>query len=254
MDRVNDARIPWPVLGFGAFKIGRNQKIKYPSPYDLPDESRAGAILNGVLDLGITHIDTAPSYGLSEERIGRHLASRRREFVLSTKVGEWFENGESTYRFDPASVRSSVERSLLRLRTESVDCLFAHVPAHDVEILRDTPLVETLLALRDEGKTRAIGFSGKTPAGGELALEWADSLMVEYHARDLSHQSLIEQARLIGVPVLVKKGLAAGHLPASEAIPFVLQTPGVSTLVVGGLSLEHLRENLEIACSVTRMM
>jgi aryl-alcohol dehydrogenase-like predicted oxidoreductase len=252
MDRVNDANVPWPLLGFGAFKIGRNQKIKYPTPYDLPDETQAAAILNGVLDLGITHIDTAPAYGLSEERIGRHLASRRSEFVLTTKVGEWFENGESTYRFDAPSIRSSVERSLSRLRTDAVDCLFAHLPANDVEILHDTPLVETLLALRNEGKTRAIGFSGKTPAGGEMALDWADALMVEYHARDLSHQPLIEQARRRGVPVLVKKGLAAGHIPASEAIPFVLQTPGVSTLVVGGLSLEHLRDNLEIARACQR--
>ncbi len=128
-----------PLLGFGAFKIGRNQKIKYPSTYDLPDEARASEILNGVLDLGITLIDTAPAYGLSEERIGRHLASRRNEFLLSTKVGEWFENGESTYRFDEASIRASVERSLSRLRTDVIDCLFAHVPANDVEVLRDTP-------------------------------------------------------------------------------------------------------------------
>ncbi len=85
-----------------------------------------------------------------------------------------------------------------------------------------------------------------------MALEWADALMVEYHARDLSHQPLIERALRLGVPVLVKKGLAAGHLAASEAIPFVLETPGVSTLVVGGLSLDHLRENLAIACGCRR--
>ena len=44
-------------------------------------------LLHHALDLGLTLIDTARSYGLSEERIGRHLGRRRDEFVLSTKVG-----------------------------------------------------------------------------------------------------------------------------------------------------------------------
>jgi aryl-alcohol dehydrogenase-like predicted oxidoreductase len=50
-------------------------------------ESEAGRLLNQVLDAGVNLIDTARGYGLSEERIGRHLAHRRPEFLLSTKVG-----------------------------------------------------------------------------------------------------------------------------------------------------------------------
>ena len=64
-------------IGFGAFKIGRNQGIKYASAYDLPDETAVAALLEGVLDLGINLIDTAPAYGLSEERIGRALGNDR---------------------------------------------------------------------------------------------------------------------------------------------------------------------------------
>jgi aryl-alcohol dehydrogenase-like predicted oxidoreductase len=56
-------------LGFGAFKIGRNQGIKYPSSYDLPDEKSVSRLLNELLDLGITYIDTAPAYGLSEDAL-----------------------------------------------------------------------------------------------------------------------------------------------------------------------------------------
>ncbi|TXT24440.1 MAG: aldo/keto reductase, partial [Planctomycetota bacterium] len=82
-------------LGFGAFKIGRNEKVKYPQPYDLPDDTAVERLLNGVLDAGINLIDTAPAYGISEERIGKFLSQRRGEFVLSTKVGERFTNGES---------------------------------------------------------------------------------------------------------------------------------------------------------------
>jgi len=74
-------------IGYGAFKIGRNEGIKYPQGYALPSEAEVGRLLNGVLDLGVNLIDTAPAYGLSEHRIGQAIGHRRREYVLSTKVG-----------------------------------------------------------------------------------------------------------------------------------------------------------------------
>ncbi|MFO1021820.1 MAG: aldo/keto reductase [Planctomycetales bacterium] len=237
-------------LGLGAFKIGRNEKIKYPQPYDLPDEQTTARLLNGVLDLGINLIDTAPAYGLSEERIGRHLRTRRSEFLLSTKVGETFENRTSTYDFTAAGIRTSIARSLQRLQTNVLDIVLIHAPAEDLKVLNETPVVETLQQLKDAGDIQAIGFSGKTVAAATQALEWADLLMVEYHSQDQSHASVIAEASRKGVGVFIKKGLAAGHLPPAEAIPFVLNTPGVTSLVLGGLSLNHLTENVRIAAGL----
>lgn len=233
-------------LGFGAFKIGRNEKVKYPQPYDLPNDGTAFRLLNGLLDLGITLIDTAPAYGLSEERIGKCLAHRRGEFVLSTKVGEVFENGESRYEFGAAAVVRSIDRSLSRLQTDVLDVVLIHTPAEDVQVLTETSVVETLQALKTAGKIRAIGLSGKTVAAERLALDWADVLMVEFHAGDTSHAEVIAEAQRRGTGILIKKGLASGHLSASEAIPFVLGTAGVSSLVVGGLSLEHIASNVTL--------
>jgi aryl-alcohol dehydrogenase-like predicted oxidoreductase len=71
--------------------------------------------------------------------------------------------------------------------------------------------------------------------------------MVEYHLRDRSHEALLAEAATRGVGIVVKKGLASGELPADQAIRFVLANPQVSTLVVGGLSLEHFRANLAAA-------
>lgn len=237
-------------LGFGAFKIGRNEKIKYPQAYDLPDDAAVAKLLSGVLDLGITHIDTAPAYGLSEERIGRALAHRRSDFVLSTKVGELFEQGQSRYAFDRESVRDSIFRSLTLLRSDVLDIVLIHTPADDVRVLRETPVVETLQSLKSAGHIRAIGLSGKTPAAAEMAIAWADVLMVEYHQQDFSHASVIESARQRGIGVLVKKGLASGQLAPASAIPFVLNTPGISGLVVGGLSLDHISANVKITESL----
>jgi aryl-alcohol dehydrogenase-like predicted oxidoreductase len=239
-------------VGFGAFKIGRNQGIKYPTSYDLPDDTTVTRLLNGLLDAGIDLIDTAPAYGLSEDRIGRAIAGRREEFTLSTKVGETFENGESTYDFSTESVTASVERSLRRLQTEVLDLVFVHSDGRDIEIIEQTPVVETLLEMKSRGLIRAVGFSGKTVDGATRALEWADVLMVEYHLDDRSHEDVMAEAAGRGLGVLVKKSLAAGHLSAEKAIRFVLGNAHVDALVVGGLNLDHILANIAVAAAVHR--
>jgi aryl-alcohol dehydrogenase-like predicted oxidoreductase len=234
-------------LGFGSFKIGRNEKVKYAQPYDLPDDVTTERLLNGVLDAGINLIDTAPAYGLSEARIGRFLSHRRREYVLSTKVGERFEQGESHYDFSGPSVRASVAESLRRLRTDVLDILFVHAHGDDVTIQQQGDLILTLQKLKQAGYVRCLGFSGKTVAGADAALEWADVLMVEYHLQDDSHAEVMQLATNRGLGVIVKKGLASGTLPASAAIRFVLSNNNVGSVIVGGLSLEHLQANMAAA-------
>jgi aryl-alcohol dehydrogenase-like predicted oxidoreductase len=236
-----------PALAFGSFKIGRNQGIKYPQGYELPDDRACELLLNAVLDLGMTLIDTAPAYGLAEERIGTFLSSRRDEFLISSKAGERFENGVSVYDFSERALRESVESSLRKLRTDRLDLLFIHTPRDDLPVLNETPAVETFQRLKADGLTRFIGFSGKSVAAAAQSLAWADALMVEYNSQETSHEAVIEQAHRQGVGVLVKKGLASGHLPPNEAIEFVLQNAAVDSLVLGGANIDHLRDNCAVA-------
>ncbi len=238
-------------LGFGAFKIGRNQQIKYSQPYDLPDDTSTERLLNSILDMGINHIDTAPAYGTSEQRIGQFIAHRRDEYLLSTKIGETFENGSSIYDFSRSHLESSIERSLKRLKTDVLDLVLIHSNNDEETILTQTDAIEVLQAAKQAGKVRWIGLSGKTLAGAESALDWADVLMLEYHLEDRSHESLIERASQQGIGVIVKKGLASGQLPPEEAISFVLSHSGVSNLVVGGLNLDHIQTNWQTAASVS---
>jgi aryl-alcohol dehydrogenase-like predicted oxidoreductase len=233
-------------VGFGAFKIGRNQGIKYAADYELPSDAEVDRLLHGVLDLGINLIDTAPAYGLSEQRVGKVLGART-DVVISTKVGERFESGESAYDFSAEGVRESVERSLRRLRRERLDIVFVHAHGGDAAILSDTPVVETLCDLRDHGLIAAIGFSGKTPGAAERACDWADVLMVEYHLSDRSHEQVLQSARSAEIGVVVKKALASGNLPPDEAITFAASNPAVGSVVIGSLSLDHLRRNLAAA-------
>ena len=234
------------VLGFGAFKIGRNQGIKYQQGYELPDDPQVDRLMATVRGLGISYIDTAPAYGTSEERLGRVLAPDLDEVVISTKVGETFQDGVSQFDYSPESTRASVERSALRLGRDVLDVVLVHSDGNDLPIQDSSGVVETLLALKAEGRVRAIGFSGKTTEGAFRSLEWADVLMVEFHIEDRSHEEVIREAH--------HRGIASGQLPASEAIGFVLAQPGVSSLIVGSLDEGHLRENAERAESTVAAM
>jgi len=237
-------------IGFGAFKIGRNQQAKYGHNYDLPDERAVESLLNGILDLGINYIDTAPAYSVSEELVGRTVAHRRDEFVLSTKAGESFDDGASVYDFSELAVRHSVERSLRRLRTEVLDIVFIHAGRDDFRVVRETEAPATLMSLRAAGLVSAIGLSGYTAEGFRAALPWADAIMLEYHCDDTTLAPIIAEAASRGLTVVVKKGLASGRLKPADSIPFILGNAGVSSLVVGSLSLHHIRDNLRIASQV----
>jgi aryl-alcohol dehydrogenase-like predicted oxidoreductase len=238
---------PVAPISFGAFKIGRNESVKYPAGYALPADSECEHLLNGVLDLGINLIDTAPAYGVSEERVGCHIAHRRSEYILSTKAGEMFENGRSTFDFSRDGITRSVQRSLARLRTDVLDILLIHSDGNDLHILEDTEAVATLHELRGRALVRRIGLSGKTAAGARAALEWADVLMIEYHPLDRTHEPILAEAGSRGVSILVKKPLASGKLDPGAALPLILENPQVTSVVLGSLNLDHLQQALEIA-------
>jgi aryl-alcohol dehydrogenase-like predicted oxidoreductase len=231
-------------IGFGAFKIGRNQGIKYAHGYELPSDEEVERLIGGLLDMGINYIDTAPAYGSSEERLGRVLGQfQRDDLIVSTKVGETFENGASSYDFSPEVVIRSVARSRKRLRKETLDLVFIHSDGNDVDILEHTNCAETLIDLKKAGDIRAIGFSGKTFKGNTLATKWSDAIMTEF--------DLIEDnARFPAIPdlgIVIKKPLGSGTISPAEAIPKILRQPGVTSMVIGGLNLEHFRHNIEIA-------
>ncbi len=112
------------------------------------------------LDLGVTLVDTAESYGpyLNEELLGRALVGRRDGVVLSTKFGR-ISHARGGVRFldsSPANIRTAVEGSLKRLRTEYIDVYVQH------RVDPATPIEDTagaLAGLVAEGKIRHIGLS-----------------------------------------------------------------------------------------------
>ncbi len=119
------------------------------------DSAATRAVIDAALDAGVTFFDTANVYGGgdSERFIGDALRGRRDKVVLATKFGHDAGDGAGGSR---AAVRSAVDGSLARLRTDRVDLLYYHRPD------RVTPLDETVGAMEElkaEGKTREIACS-----------------------------------------------------------------------------------------------
>ncbi len=225
-------------LGFGTFKIGRNQSTKYAESYAIPFDDEVQHLLSRAVDLGIRYFDTAPSYGVSEERLGLWLAQRG-DLVISTKAGEQFVDGRSHYDFSPTAIHASIEQSRQRLKREVLDLVFIHSDGGAIEH-DHAAAAEALQTARARQTVRAIGFSGKTVEGARLAMAWADVLMVEYHLEDRLHETLIAEAADRGIGIVVKKGLASGRLGPSEALRFVLANPGVDSVVVSTRTPGHL--------------
>jgi aryl-alcohol dehydrogenase-like predicted oxidoreductase len=247
---LGDTGLNVSVLGLGTVKFGRNQKIKYPT-FTLPDDAAIHELLDEALAGGMNLLDTAPAYGIAEERLGQLLGQRREQFVIVTKTGEEFSGGESAYNFSEEHTRLSVERSLRRLRTDRLDCVLVHCPREDLDVFVNTPVLETLQKLKERGDLRSFGASVNTTQGGLFALKTADVVMVSYSSEHTTEEPVIRHAMELGKGVLIKKGLASGNLTGGETLEEklrpILNFPGVSSLVVGTINRAHLRENIEAA-------
>ncbi len=120
-------------------------------------EVEARAIVERALELGVRHIDTANAYadGASERIVGDTIRNRRSDVILATKCGFGRVDGKPEGLSRPR-LRSAIEESLERLRTDWVDIYYLHVPDHE------TPIEETLDGIAEliaEKKIRAWGIS-----------------------------------------------------------------------------------------------
>jgi len=234
-------------------------------------EDEAARLLNGALDLGIALFDTARSYGLSEERIGRHLRARREEFAVSTKVGYGAEGFED---WTGPAVTAGVDRALGVLRTDAIE--IAHLHSCPVDVLERGDVVAALVGARDAGKIRVAAYSGDG-----AALRWAvasgrfGGVQASVNICDQAAVAgAISDAAAKGMGVIAKRPLAnapwrAGPPPADDAaaaayrtrwaefdvdlggvppeeaaLRFAAFTPGVSAAIVGTGSLPHLERNV----------
>lgn len=139
------------------------------SVYGLVDNrAESIATLHRAIELGVTLLDTADSYGPhdNEELLGEALTGRRNKVFLATKFGVVRGDGGTGLNGSRAYARTAIEASLRRLRTDHVDLYCLH------RVDPNTPIEESVGAMAEmvrEGKVRYIGLSEVTPETLELA-------------------------------------------------------------------------------------
>ena len=176
-----------PILGFGGSQ-------------NLESKQR---LLRQAIKLGVTYWDTAESYadGGSEEAMGKyfekHPDDRKKVFLVS-------KSDESR----PSRISNSLDNSLERLRTTTIDLYFIHGISSPDEM--DDDIRDWAEKKKAEGKIRLIGFSAHTNMEtcmlGAAKLGWIDGIMVTYNYR-LMHTDTMKRA--VGACVKAGIGLTA---------------------------------------------
>lgn len=230
------------------------------------EEDKAIEALNRAIDLGITYIDTALSYGdgKSEIRVGRVMASRRKEVTLATKIpGRTAEQA-----------RRQIELSLKHLQTDHLDVLHIHSLSNDEDIAAIEAkggVLEALYEAREKKITRAIGVTcHSNPRALKTILERHDFDCTQM-ALNAGLASMADRPdgmkatpagadcfEQLALPVAVRKNMGiiamkvfgqeqlVDAAPVDKLLAYALSLP-ISLASLGMPQLEHIQHNVELA-------
>ncbi|MCV7260786.1 aldo/keto reductase [Mycobacterium shimoidei] len=256
-------------LGFGTMRLTG------PGNWGPPrDPHQAIAVLRRAVELGVTFIDTADSYGpfIAEELIRTALHPYPADLVVATKAGFLRTRPDRTNTPSPASwtplgkpeyLRQQVEMSLRRLGTECIQLFQLH------RIDPDYPLADQVGELADlkaEGKIGLIGLSEVSVDQLEEALQITPIASVQnlYNLTARDAEPLVNVCTQLGIAFIPWFPLGAGPLAASDgplrkiaaahhasssqlALAWLLARSPIMLPIPGTSSLEHLDENIAAA-------
>ncbi|MBI1833408.1 MAG: aldo/keto reductase [Candidatus Andersenbacteria bacterium] len=259
-------------LGLGTVEIGiANYAMGQKG---LISEDDATRLLNEVVDLGITYIDTARAYGVAEERIGKSGILKKPGVVVGTKTAQFLEKGEDPRGTElEQRIRVDIEESLRMLQVDSLQLVQLH--GGSKEQIERGEIIEVMQKLKDEGKIQHVGIATR---GEEAPLAAIDSGFFEtiQAAYSILDQRMVPhvlpKAAAAGVNIINRsvllKGVLTKHyskLPTaltplkeaaaqaeqialeigtnlpSLALRFVLSHEAISTALVGTMKTQHLK-------------
>jgi pyridoxine 4-dehydrogenase len=253
--------LPVTRLGYGAMQITGDGVWGEPR-----DRAEAIAVLRRAVELGVTFIDTADSYGpdVSEQIIREALHPYADDVVVATKAGltrtgpgEWVPVGR------PAYLKQQVELSLRKLGLERIDLIQLHRIDPDVPVADQ---VGALKELQDAGKVRHIGLSEVSVADLKEAQKTAEIVSVQnlFNLTDRSAEELLDHASSEGIAFIPWFPLATGGLveaggpleslakehdatPSQLALAWLLKRSPVMLPIPGTSTVSHLEDNIGAA-------
>ena len=211
MESLKTQGISLPRLGLGTFRM---------------QGEVCRAAVESALALGYRHIDTAEMYG-NEDAIGAAIAASkvaRNELHVTTKV--WNEN------LAPDAMRQAFDASLKKLKLDRVDLYLVHWPSRNMNL---PAMFETLLKLKQEGRTRAIGVANFNIALLKTVVEEIKAPIacnqVEYHVM-LDQTPLRKYLAAKSIPLVAYCPLAQGRAASDETLAAIGRKHGASAAQV----------------------
>lgn len=234
-------------MGLGGYHLGSAET-----------DQAAVEIVAKALDHGVNFFDNAWEYhdGLSEERLGKALRGKRQQAVVMTKV--------CTHGRDKKVAMRMLEESLRRLQTDHLDIWQIHEVVYDNDpdlIFAAGGAAEALLAAKQQGKVRFIGFTGhKDPEihlkmlshdfpfdTVQMPLNWCDATFRSFET------NVLPEATRRGLAVLGMKSLGGsgelvrhGAVTPEQGLRYAMSLP-VATTISGVDTMQVLDQNLQVA-------
>ena len=239
-------------LGSGLIAIGR----QWGTTPQVPSEAQALGFLEAAFSAGIRYFDTAPSYGLSELRLGKFLAGltngERSQITVATKCGEhWDPEKQEAYTdHSQSALEHSIDRSLERLAGH-VSILQLHKTS--VPVLESVAFESALAYAEVQGITTfGASVSDVETAQAAIGYEQLSLIQLPYNQGSPQFHDSIAQATARGLQVVTNRPFQMGAVTAPgaredsavRAFRFVLQAQFAGAVLTGTSNADHLRENI----------
>lgn len=198
-------------------------------------------MLNEGQRLGINYLDTARSYGRSEEMLGIATRGRREEFYICSR----------TQSRDYGQAEKDLATSLEMLQTDYIDIYQIHQLNNEEDLercLKDDGVARFLQKAREDGRIRFTGLSSHhlDAAGKAVATGLFDTLVIPFSPVEYSakHLQLLKICQDLDVGVVAMKPLSGGSFVnrVADTLSFILQHD-IASAITGTSSIEELREN-----------
>ena len=239
----------------------------------LPAGEEGVRILEAAVEGGINYFDLATAESHTFTTFGRALAGVRSKVRYQVHFGALYGPGKSyAWTLNLDKIKASVDWQLSELKTDYIDYGFIHCldEEKDWEKYRKNGVLDYLLQLKDQGVVHHLGFSTHTPKVANLILDAdvADMMLFsinaayDYQHGEFAHGSgsermeLYQRCEAMGVGISVMKPFSGGQLLDERTSPFgralspwqclqyVLDKPGVLTVVAGAGSMDELESIL----------
>jgi aryl-alcohol dehydrogenase-like predicted oxidoreductase len=237
-------------LGLGLIGIGKQWGH---SDDTVPSEEQVRELLETTFTLGIRYLDTAPSYGVSEQRLSGFLSSltpvQRASLILATKFGEHWNPDRREPFVDHSydALTRSLDGSVERLG--HIDLLQLHKTTP--EVLRSRDVERAFLYARSLGISN-LGASVSDLDSAELALSLHGVSLLQFPLNPASQQfvEIARRATESGILVVTNRPFGMGGLLYAEpplthqaAFEFLIRQPFDGVVLTGTKSVRHLHEN-----------